>query len=106
VCIVKTPKVNTSSTTKEKDPAIIRNPFLDGVDPTMKSLRTGRSALRIERTGVAGATPPPVVAPTPTYPTPTYPAQPTPGSTAFPNPDSFGGFGGGGVGRIGRLNRF
>lgn len=47
MCIVKTPSV--VPTTPGKEPAIIRNPYLDGLDPAAKSLRVGRSALRIER---------------------------------------------------------
>jgi hypothetical protein len=75
MCIVKTPKLPAA--TPEKDPAIIRNPYLDGLDPANKALRTGRSALRIERRapgdpapvasgpGVAAAPPPPTPARTP-----------------------------------------
>lgn len=99
MCIVKTPKVDTSSTAANKDPTVIRNPFLDGVDPATKSLRMGRSALRIERAGVAGVQPPPVVAPV----APVAP-EPAPGSAALANPfQALGGFGGG-AGRIGRTN--
>jgi hypothetical protein len=46
MCIVKAPKTVANV---EKNPAIIRNPYLDGLDPASKALRTGRSALRIER---------------------------------------------------------
>lgn len=63
MCVVKTPKVTQSSTTtKTPDPAIIRNPYLDGLDPVSKALRTGRSSLRIERAGrgAASAAPPAV----------------------------------------------
>lgn len=66
MCLVSSPKIpKGSKAEKPKDPAIIRNRYLDGIDPALKSLRLGRSALRIERTGVAGArpAPPPVVAP-------------------------------------------
>lgn len=49
MCIVpKAPKI-PSTAAKVKDPAIIRNPILDGMDPITKALRKGRSSLRIER---------------------------------------------------------
>lgn len=50
MCIVKTPKV-VSGTEKAPDPTVIRNPYLDGLDPQAKALRQGRSSLRVERTG-------------------------------------------------------
>jgi len=67
MCVVKTPKVTQSSTTtKTPDPAIIRNPYLDGLDPVSKALRTGRSSLRIERAGSGAASvAPPATAPAP-----------------------------------------
>lgn len=61
MCIASTPKVSTTdATAKTPDPAIIRNPYLDGVDPVTKALRMGRSSLRIERagSGAASAAPP------------------------------------------------
>lgn len=61
MCIIKTPKIApTDPTAKTPDPAVIRNPYLDGLDPKAKSLRTGRSSLRIERGGGRGTPPPPV----------------------------------------------
>lgn len=66
MCIVKTPKVSAAdASAKTPDPAIIRNPYLDGVDPVTKALRAGRSTLRIERAGrgAAQAAPPVAVAP-------------------------------------------
>lgn len=66
MCIVKTPKVQaTDPQAKTPEPTIIRNPYLDGVDPASKSLRMGSSSLRIERTGrgAASAAPPVSVAP-------------------------------------------
>jgi hypothetical protein len=69
MCLVKTPKVETP---KEKEPTIIRNPYLDGADPVMRAQRSGRSGLKIER-GVAGS------------PLATAP-EPTPGSTLAPTP--------------------
>jgi len=56
MCIVKTPKVKaTDAANKTPDPAIIRNPYLDGVDPETKALRMGSSSLRIERAGSGAA---------------------------------------------------
>jgi hypothetical protein len=91
VCGAKVPKVSQEAA-KPKDPAIIRNPFLDGVDPTLKSLRLGRSALRIERGGVRAATPatPPPVAP----PAHVAPSLPVGGITS--GGGVYGGVGGGG----------
>jgi hypothetical protein len=66
MCIVKTPKVKAADPqAKTPDPAIIRNPYLDGVDPASTALRIGSSSLRIERTGrgTAPAVPPVSVAP-------------------------------------------
>lgn len=50
--------------TKPKEPTIIRNLYLDGVNPATKAQRSGRSGLRIER-GVApvGANPLPAATP-------------------------------------------
>jgi hypothetical protein len=68
VCVVKTPKVSTTTTAAatEKDPIVIRNQYLDGVGGGVPSaLRVGRSRLRIERaapgasaSGAATASPP------------------------------------------------
>ncbi|EQB10414.1 hypothetical protein [Novosphingobium lindaniclasticum] len=66
MCIVKTPKVKTTdATAATPEPAIIRNPYLDGVDPTTRALRMGRSSLRIERagSGAASAAPPATASP-------------------------------------------
>jgi hypothetical protein len=34
---------------KEKDPPILRNPFLDGIDPILRARQTGLRSLRIDR---------------------------------------------------------
>jgi len=76
VCVVKTPKVAAGSE-KPKEPTIIRNPFLDGLNPETKALRKGRSTLRIERAGGRGVQSPPATAPIPTpSASPTTPALP------------------------------
>ena len=48
MCAVKTPKITAEEKAQPK-PVVIRNPYLDGVDPAMKAARAGRSALRINR---------------------------------------------------------
>lgn len=78
MCIVKTPKVKaTDAANKTPDPAIIRNPYLDGTDPATKSMRLGSSSLRIDRAG-SGATPvaPPVSAKSPLSSSPLLNIQP------------------------------
>lgn len=92
MCVAKTPKVTTTEQ-KVKDPIVIRNQYLDGTGPQIKALRTGRSSLRIERTGrgaPVGA--PPVLAPLPTRANEGYPAPTSP----FTNVRFGGGMGGGG----------
>ena len=64
MCTAKTPKV---STPKEKELAPLRNPYLDGIDPIVRSRQTGMSALRIDRGSTrptTGVTRPPTA---PTY---------------------------------------
>jgi hypothetical protein len=57
MCVVSTPKVDPKSdVAKTPDPAIIRNTYLDGIDPTTKALRSGRTGLRIERASPGAAT--------------------------------------------------
>lgn len=62
MCVVKTPKVAAGSE-KPKEPTIIRSPYLDGVDPTKKAMRKGRSSLRIDRAGSRASAP--ALTPTP-----------------------------------------
>ena len=49
MCVAKSPKIQKTATETPK-PTIIRNPYLDGIDPSLKAARSGRSALRIDRT--------------------------------------------------------
>ncbi len=93
MCIVKTPKIKPG-TDKAPEPTIIRNPYLDGMDPVSKALRKGRSSLRIERAG-SGAT---QVAPpaAPARPPVSMPIASNPGGS-FTSPVL-----GGGAGRITR----
>ena len=53
----------SSQAAKPKDPAIIRNPYLDGVGPAARSKRTGRSSLRIDKGSPKTARVPKVPAP-------------------------------------------
>lgn len=48
MCAVKSPKVKQEAQ-KPPKPTIIRNPYLDGIDPKMRAAREGRTALRIDR---------------------------------------------------------
>lgn len=92
MCLVKTPKVKNPSSAgqKQKEPTVIRNPYLDGVGPAAKAKRLGRSSLRISRSAASSTQPsaPPIAA---LRPGPTTP--PLPGPTPVR--------GGGGI----RLNR-
>lgn len=47
MCVVKTPKLPSTSTADKPLP-VLRNPYLDGMSPEIKALRKGRSALRID----------------------------------------------------------
>lgn len=50
MCLVKTPKLKSDTDASQpKEPTIIRNPYLDGVGPTARAARKGRSSLRIKR---------------------------------------------------------
>lgn len=101
MCIVKTPKVTpTDPQAKTPEPIVIRNPYLDGVDPVTKALRKGRSSLRIERAG-AGASPSPPATALPPTATPNQPQLPAV-QPALPR-ITRGGQRGGGDGRGGRL---
>lgn len=59
MCLVKTPKVAnpTSTTAPDKPLPILRNPLLDGIDPTTNALRIGRSNLRIDKGPTAATAP-------------------------------------------------
>lgn len=50
MCLVKTPKIQNSDAGQEQKPLpVLTNPILDGIDPSTKALRVGRSSLRIRR---------------------------------------------------------
>lgn len=62
MCLVKTPKVDTSSTQNKPLP-VLTNPLLDGVSPT-GGLRIGKQSLRIDRVGTAASAPSSLAIPT------------------------------------------
>jgi hypothetical protein len=70
MCLIKTPKVAASTTSSQADAAVLRNPFLDGVDPSIAARTTGLSSLRIDRGSVKSTAPTPaqtvIAAQTPT----------------------------------------
>lgn len=88
MCVGK-PKMPKASDAKAPDPAIIRNPYLDGVDPATRALRKGRSTLRIERGSGRAPT-----APTPSSPAPAPNPAPAPGGSPGYSPVLGGGGGG------------
>src|SRR5690606_5317153 len=73
MCLVKKPKVAVAAT--EKDAAILRNPYLDGLNPILRARSGGVKSLTIRRGQPAA--PNPLVLPT----TPTVPTAPTSGGS-------------------------
>lgn len=60
MCLVKTPKIanpTSSGGTADKPLPILRNPLLDGINPTTNALRIGRTNLRIDRASMAATAP-------------------------------------------------
>ena len=51
MCIVKTPKIAAPSATAaaDKELPVLRNPYLDGIDPLIRARQSGVSSLRIDR---------------------------------------------------------
>jgi hypothetical protein len=51
MCLVKTPKTVSAQQQADakKDPAILRNPYLDGINPLILSRQKGLASLRIDR---------------------------------------------------------
>lgn len=47
MCAAKTPKI-TAEEKKAPKPLVIRNPYLDGMDPSIRAKRKGRAELRID----------------------------------------------------------
>lgn len=59
MCIVKTPAKIAAKTASDTALPVLRNPFLDGLDPILRSRSTGVRSLRIDR-GVKPVRPPAV----------------------------------------------
>lgn len=59
MCIVKTPKIKNPTPTGEADKPlpVLRNPLLDGINPTTNALRIGRDNLRIDLAPTAATAP-------------------------------------------------
>lgn len=81
MCLVKKPKPVVVSKASDKPLPILRNPFLDGIDPILRARQTGVRSLRIDRGTSPAPTPsalavtrPATVAPAPTGPTADYDA--------------------------------
>lgn len=53
MCAPKAPKVESSP--EATKPVVIRNAYLDGLDPEARASRSGRSALKIDRASAAGS---------------------------------------------------
>lgn len=49
MCVVKTPKIKNPTPENDKPLPVLTNPILDGIDPSTKSLRIGRSSLRLPK---------------------------------------------------------
>lgn len=49
MCLVKKPKVVSAPTSTDKEAAILRNPYLDGLAPIIKARQGGVKALTIRR---------------------------------------------------------
>lgn len=53
MCIIKQPKTVAVASTEDKQAPVLRNPYLDGIDPVIRSRMTGLKSLRVDapRTG-------------------------------------------------------
>lgn len=49
MCTVKTPKPVPTSQAKDKKVAVLRNPYLDGIDPLVRARKVGVGSFRIDR---------------------------------------------------------
>lgn len=52
---MKTPKPVSQTAGTEKKVQVLRNPYLDGVDPLIRARQTGVGSLRIDRTAPSGS---------------------------------------------------
>lgn len=76
MCLVKKPKVVQSATAENKEAAVLRNPYLDGLPSILRARRGGVQSLTIRRGGASGTANTPSAAP------PTVAPRPTSGSTS------------------------
>lgn len=49
MCMVKTPRPVAATAATEKRLQVLRNPFLDGLDPLINARKSGSASLRINR---------------------------------------------------------
>lgn len=103
MCLVSTPKIKDDGVaSSKKDLPILRNPLLDGMIGSIRSLQMGRGALRIDRirdpiTGVTSAAPGGTMVSAPGAGA-AYAGSPLP---AYTGPLGIGGGGGSSGGRSG-----
>jgi len=53
MCIVKKPKAVAVTADSDKDAPVLRNPYLDGIDPVIRSRMTGLKSLRVDASSTA-----------------------------------------------------
>jgi hypothetical protein len=56
MCLIKAPKIARSSA-DDRDPPILRNPYLDGVDPLIRARQHGLKSLTTYQPPAATASP-------------------------------------------------
>lgn len=83
MCIVKKPKPVVVNKT-DKELPVLRNPFLDGIDPILRARQTGMRSLRIDRVARTKSSPATVARPTATTSTPA-PAATVPAASGSQN---------------------
>lgn len=66
MCLIKTPKAVSPQDTAaaQKDQPVLRNPYLDGINPLIQATRQGSGTLRIDRTPAVSTSPLTVSRPT------------------------------------------
>lgn len=48
MCIITKPKTVAVTKTEDKQAPVLRNPYLDGIDPVIRSRMTGLKSLRVD----------------------------------------------------------
>ena len=51
MCLISKPKTVTAAASSSTDVPVLRNPYLDGIDPIIRARSTGVRSLRIDRPG-------------------------------------------------------